>query len=1228
MNPTSLKTPVTSSIQSAADIAQWVKSRLAVPLKLASPADLDLRRSAEDLALDSMIVVRLAGELEERLEIELEPSLIYEFESLAAYVKQLEVMHRKARERRGDVGQPIALALAATFTAEPVGEALKFGLARLGFAPELTFAPYHQVFQELLNPSSVLGRNEGGVNLILVRVEDWFRFETGAVPAEKADSVVAEFIEALQSHAASAKGAIVLALCPHTGPQVRRWNLSERLDALDERILTAARSLPGVQVLDLRDPAALPGVRRVVDEARDHLGHIPFTAEYFSALGVELARRAFTVQHAPVKVIVVDCDNTLWRGVCGEEGALGVEVTAGHAAFQEFLIRQQQEGKLICLSSKNNEADVWEVFDRNPGMRFRREHVVSARIDWSPKSGNLVDLATELRLGLDSFVFVDDNPAECEEVRTALPEVLVIQVPEDSSRMPSYFQGHWAFDALRVTAEDRERTRMYRENLQRNAVRSSARSFESFIEQLQVVTEIRPVAAADVARAAQLTQRTNQFNATTLRRDERAVEALLKDPTYHVRVVAVRDRFGDYGLVGLFVARVNSTEQVLEVETFLMSCRVLGKRVEQTMVLHLAELAREQGLHGLRLQFVPSDKNRPIHDFYASLGEAWTEVDSGVAGAREIRLSLDRVAAAVAGSRIEHTSVVTEDGAKGGGAKPAPATKESATRTRRLSELAAGLDALATMYGDVSRLQAEMRARNRVSRGNLATPFVAPRTAWQRKIAAIWSEILGVDRVGIHDGFFDLGGDSLKAAEAFARMWEIGAPDSISLVNATEVTVAGLAGAIEDVKSGRAPRLSTVRTSLDDEGRVPDDVQRLAGAVSVEESLMKQVFLTGATGYLGAFLLSELMRQTAVKVDCLVRAASPSEARRRVVSNLERYGLWNDAFADRIGFVLGELSEPRFGLSPERFQELADRTDTIFHSGAWVNFVFPYERLKPSHVDAMEHVMRLAVASRKRVANLHFISTLGVIMSTGYARGTQVFEDQPLQHVEGLLNGYEQAKHVADRMAWVGLKERGIPTAIYRPGMVGGNGITGEYHKFDEFLSSYYKGCIQLGAMPLLESTWEVIPVDFLTRVIVHGASRSGTLNHVYHSLHPEPTLVSEYIQWFQEAGYPMRGLPYDVWKRELLAQGMDRLKGNALFPFVDFIRALSEEQVYFPGTDKTNWLRLVKSSGETCPAQRDVLMRYLRYFVRQGFLPATKVIGAESANAQAPSRSAALLTT
>jgi thioester reductase-like protein len=505
----------------------------------------------------------------------------------------------------------------------------------------------------------------------------------------------------------------------------------------------------------------------------------------------------------------------------------------------------------------------------------------------------------------------------------------------------------------------------------------------------------------------------------------------------------------------------------------------------------------------------------------------------------------------------------------------------------------------------------KIKSQSKMQRGNLSTEFVAPRTAWHRNIAAIWCDVLGLDRVGIHDSFFELGGDSLHAAEAFACMWELGVPDSISLINIPEPTVSMLCQAIEDVKAGRKPTLITDQFSLADEGKLPNDIHHYGYDIQQYDTPMNKVFITGATGYLGASLLSELFIQTHVTVRCLVRAATKQDAMQRVIQNLASYGLWKEVYRPRLSVTLGELSEPNMGLSESQFNAIGHEIDTIFHSAAWVNFVFPYQQLKPSHIDAMETILRLCVVAKPKPIALHFISTLGVIMSTGYSKSDIVMEDAPLQHVEGLLNGYEQAKHVADKMAFEAM-QRGIPTAIYRPGMVGGFSDTGEYHKKDEFLSSFYKGCIQLGSWPMLDTTWEVVPVDFICKAIIHGAKNCANLNQAYFTLHPEPTPVADYIQWFQRYGYPMRALPWDIWKRELISQGTEKLKSNALFPFIDFIRALDNEQVRFPNTNRDNFNRLVKEANLEVPSQLTILERYIQYFIRLGHVPSPEYMQAK----------------
>lgn len=1157
----------------------WLASTVARLIEVA-PEQIDGAQHLRALALDSMQVVRLAGEIEARFEVELEPSLLYEYDSLDALAGQLDVMTRQQREReRGTT--PLRVCVAASFTAEPIEPSLRFLLAKLQFRARVDFAPYNQLFQQLLDPASLLRGNDEGVNVVLVRVEDWFRFESGPLTHASARDTVDEFVRAL----ALAEQPSIVCLCPHSHADVRRLGLSDHLDELDEQLAAAAGALATVEVLDLRRLDRRHRLPRVFDPARDKLGHIPFAQGYFTAMGMAVARKLAALRCAPAKVIVLDCDNTLWRGVCGEDGHLGVVIDEPRRRMQAWLLERQAEGKLLCLCSKNNEADAWRVFDEHPDMLLRREHIVAERINWQRKSLNLRELADELRLGLDSFIFIDDSPSECAEVEQSTPEVVVVQLPDPVVEVVEFLDQHWAFDVGRVTAEDQQRTRMVQQNRQRRVLEQRSGGFEEFLAQLELVIDVAPLAADELARAAQLSQRTNQFNATTIRRSEAELAALTRRSDTHVLRVRVRDRFGDYGFVGLMVARARA--HTLECESFMLSCRVLGRRVEHRMLRHLAQLAARAGLDTLTLRFMASERNRPIERFYASLG----------AGA-EPALRVADIEVALTGASMEE-----DPGASGsaGGSRPASdAASADALRAR-----ARGLAEIAAHRGDIKSLLESLRGALRVQRPAMASEYVAPRTSWQKTIAGIWAEVLGLDRVGLYDDFYALGGDSLGAAEAFARMWEIGAPESISLATIAEPTVAVVSQVIEDIRQGKQHSEPVPAFSLDDEGELAPDIVHPGHDPRSHDRALARVLLTGASGYIGAFLLAELLQRSDAHATCLVRASTIGDARHRVRENLRRYQLWRDEWEPRVDVVLGELTEPRLGLSEDGFRSLAAGIDTIIHCGAWVNFVFPYQHLRAANVEAVETVLRLAIADLPNSIQVHFISTLGAIMSTGYPRGVPVLENDPLAHSEDLLNGYEQSKYVGDKLVWQACRERGIPASIYRPAMVSGLGDSGVYHKLDEFLPSFLKGCIQLGSWPLLDTTFEIVPVDFVCKSIVGLILDRDRLGNVYHTLHPASRHVDDYIQWFRDFGYPMRALPWEVWKRELLNQGTARLRDNALFPFVDFIRSLSEEQVRFPATDKRNFLGHVDAVGLRCPDQLELIERYTRYFIDIGYFPA-----------------------
>src|SRR5581483_11117937 len=245
--------------------------------------------------------------------------------------------------------------------------------------------------------------------------------------------------------------------------------------------------------------------------------------------------------------------------------------------------------------------------------------------NWRPKADNLRELASELNLGLDSFVFIDDNPLECAQVRASCPEVLVLQLPAGDA-IPQFLANIWAFDKQKVTEEDRKRTAFYREDRDRELFRQQASTLESFLAGLQLEVNISPLAPAELARVSQLTQRTNQFNCTTVRRSEDEIQKACTAGELECLTVCVRDRFGDYGLVGAMMYRAGNG--CLTVDTFLLSCRVLGRGVEHRMLRHVGEIARGKQLSRVDVQFIPTKKNAPALSFLDNVAGGFKE-DSG-----------------------------------------------------------------------------------------------------------------------------------------------------------------------------------------------------------------------------------------------------------------------------------------------------------------------------------------------------------------------------------------------------------------------------------------------------------------------------------------------------------------------------------------------------------------------------------------------------------------------
>lgn len=459
-------------------------------------------------------------------------------------------------------------------------------------------------------------------------------------------------------------------------------------------------------------------------------------------------------------------------------------------------------------------------------------------------------------------------------------------------------------------------------------------------------------------------------------------------------------------------------------------------------------------------------------------------------------------------------------------------------------------------------------------------------------------------------GLFDLGMDSLMAVElvgSIRSQLQVELPISEFMQASNIATLAAI------LLKQFAPNIATVEIKTNilnlheeavlDESIYPDPA-------TTEQTDIASILITGASGFLGGFLLSELLEQTEADIYCLVRAADTASGMEKIQKNLKDYKIWKEQHRQRIIPVVGDLSQPRLGLATELFEGLAHQIDVIYHNAAILNFVYPYSALKPTNVLGTQEVLRFACLSK--VKPLHYVSTDAVFDSSGYY-GREVNESEPTFHTEGIDLGYTQTKWVAEKLVTIA-RDRGLPVSIYRPPLIAGDSQTGLWNT-DDFTCRFLKGCIQMGSMPDMNCGITLVPVDYVSRAVVYLSQQKESLGKAFHLNNPNYSSWSDVTYWTNELGYSVRQLPYEEWEAELLETvGSKENALNGLLPF--FLRRWSDEELTFAGLGqrrvKLNCQETVAQltgSSITCPAIDYTLLKtYFSYFNRSGFLDAPKV--------------------
>lgn len=408
------------------------------------------------------------------------------------------------------------------------------------------------------------------------------------------------------------------------------------IDIVNAKLREAAREMPGVYVLDYDGMIARYGRDRWYDEDKFLSVRLPMSADALLPFAREWVRYLMPAIGKQAKCLVLDLDNTLWGGIVGEDGPRGIKLGVEHpgahyVAIQRAALDLYNRGILLALCSKNNPDDAMEIIRGHDHMVLRPEHFAAVRINWTDKAQNLREIAAELNIGIDALVFLDDNPVEREMVRSLVPEVTVLEPTSDRPLdMLDSIRRCPLFERLSLSSDDRKRGQMYAQQRQRAELESSAGSIEEYLRSLDMEADIAVLDASSnaalVERVAQLTQKTNQLNMTTKRYSTQDIRAMAEDPAWRVYWIAVRDRFGDNGVVGVMI--VNVKESVWQIDTFLMSCRVIGRTVETCMLATLADHAGRAGASGLRGWFLPTKKNPPAEAIYRDHGFEPIESDS------------------------------------------------------------------------------------------------------------------------------------------------------------------------------------------------------------------------------------------------------------------------------------------------------------------------------------------------------------------------------------------------------------------------------------------------------------------------------------------------------------------------------------------------------------------------------------------------------------------------
>ena len=520
-------------------------------------------------------------------------------------------------------------------TVESITPYLQYLTIQMGFKPKIVFGDYDNVLQDALSNDERLINESTDCVMVFTRLEtlspkltnSFTQLDKKSIEEEK--NLVKNYIVSTLKGLRNKTNAIVnwhgfeLPVYPaygvvdHTRSDMQIGTINELNNFLKNQLSSFKNSF----FIDINSSRAVVGSKNFYDNRYWHIGKAPYTLEALKEISIDNFKLFRALKGKNKKCLVLDCDNTLWGGISGEDGLKGIKLGpnypgSAYLAFQQEILSLFDKGIIIALCSKNNETDVLDVLDNHPHMLIKRNNVTISMINWEDKASNIERIATELNIGLDSIVFVDDNEFEINLVKKILPVVETIHLPKGkSANYKDILASSGLFDSLTFTDEDKKRNQLYKtEFIRKKSQNEFSGNIESYYKSLNMIAYIDKASVNVTPRIAQLTQKTNQFNLTTKRYTESDIEKFILNEKSDVIFVELEDRFGNMGIIGVSI--IHYFKDFAEIDTFLLSCRVIGRGLENVLLNTCVQLAKNKNLSIVKGLYLKSDKNNQVIDFY------------------------------------------------------------------------------------------------------------------------------------------------------------------------------------------------------------------------------------------------------------------------------------------------------------------------------------------------------------------------------------------------------------------------------------------------------------------------------------------------------------------------------------------------------------------------------------------------------------------------------------